>query len=127
VWKIRWQVFDGPYIGETIEDNINVQRFGNSEKDQTCQRIGQGTVKRICNLMGLPYPIKDTAPMVGGQIGVEIRHEEFVSNRTGKKLKSAKISKYIPLDDVRPAHVAAQPAEAPGNNPPPPTDEDVPW
>jgi hypothetical protein len=62
--------------------------------------------------------------MIGKPVGIQVKHEEFVSNKTGNKLKSAKISKYMPAEQVTATPEPRQQASPPPNNH---VEEDVPW
>jgi len=95
VWVVLLQITKGQFVNEQVKDYINV-----SNASAKCAAIGQGTLKRICNLTGVTYPPKDTKPMIGRPIGIKIVHEEFKSNNTGKMLKSVKVKAYIPAADV---------------------------
>jgi hypothetical protein len=123
VYKMRWQIIEGQYTGEQIEDNLNILRYGNTEKDATCQRIGQGRLRYICELVGVPWPIRDTSALIGKKLGIKVKHEEY-KNQYGDTRQSAKIAKYLPLDEVSQApSQETQPQPAASQK----QEEEVPW
>ncbi len=83
------QIVEGQHAGEIIKDRLNI-----INPSEVAQKIGQGTLKRLCNLTGVPYPPPSTEKMYGKPIMGKVTIEEFKSNTTGKDLKSNKISKY---------------------------------
>ncbi len=96
VWKIKTQITEGRFANETIKDYINV-----SHRTPKVQAIGQGTLKRICNIVGVTYPPTNTDEIIGRPFGIKVVNEDFESNKQkGKMLKSAKIAAYIPLSEV---------------------------
>jgi len=95
---IKLQVVEGQYASEILTDNINI-----TNPSAQCQAIGQGTLKRICNLCQVPYPPQNTNGLMGKPMVVTVQVEEFTSNNTGNKLKSNKIKKYEPSDTAIPA------------------------
>ena len=92
VLKVTIQIMEGQFAGETLTDYINI-----TNASAQCQAIGQGTLKRICNLCGVQYPLKDTAVLMGKPLGVDIKVKKFTSNTTGKELESNKIRAYGPV------------------------------
>ena len=66
---VKLQVVKGKFTGRTALDNINLVN-----PSQVCQQIGQGTLKRICNLCDVEYPPKDTKGLYGKpmKIGISI-------------------------------------------------------
>lgn len=96
VWKILVQIVEGQFANESIKDYVNI-----THTSPKCQAIGQGTLKKICNLTGVQYPPQDTAGIIGRPLGIHVINEDFESNKeAGKMLKSAKIKAYIPLSEV---------------------------
>jgi len=83
------QIIEGTHQGTIIKDNLNI-----INPHQVAQRIGQGTLKRICTLCKVQYPPQDTSRLYGCPMAVTVKVETFKSNRTGKDLKSNKIPKY---------------------------------
>ena len=91
ILMIKLQILEGQFTGELITDYINI-----TNANPIAQAIGQGTLKRICNLCNVPYPPNDTAGLMGKPIGIDVKVEKFVSNTTGKELDSNKIRAYGP-------------------------------
>jgi hypothetical protein len=103
---LKIQVTDGQFAREILTDHINI-----TNPSAQCQAIGQGTLKRICNICGVPYPPQDTNGLMGKPFVVDVKVEEFTSNNTGNKLKSNKIKGYHSADtptSMAPAQTAAQ-------------------
>ena len=87
---LRLQVQDrGEFFGTEIIDRLNI--INPSEK---AQAIGQGVLKRICNLLSVPFPPPDTRKLYGRPLTVTVKIEEFESNNSGKTLQSNKVSGY---------------------------------
>jgi len=103
---VKVQIIDGQFSGEVLTDYINI-----INPNPTAQTIGQGTLKRICNMCGIPYPPHDTAGLMGKPLGIDIKVEKFVSNTTGKELESNKIKSYGPAPTQSQAQVSAQPVQ----------------
>lgn len=89
ILKIKLQILEGQFAQEILEDNINI-----TNPSAQCQAIGQGTLKRICNVCGVQYPPQDTNGLMGKPMVITVGVEEFTSNTSGNKLKSNKIKKY---------------------------------
>ena len=87
---ITLQIQDrGEFFHIEIMDRLNI--INPSEKAQS---IGQGTLKKICNLTNCPFPPADTRKMYGKPLTITVKIEEFESNTSGKTLQSNKISGY---------------------------------
>ena len=95
---LKIQVTEGQYASELLTDNINI-----TNPSQVAQAIGQGTLKRICNLCQVPYPPQNTSGLMGKPMVVTVNVEEFLSNTSGKKLQSNNIKKYEPGNTQIPA------------------------
>jgi len=102
ILKVALQIMEGQFAGETLTDHINI-----TNPHPKAQAIGQGTLKRICNLCGVPYPPQDTAGLMGKPMGIDVKVEKFTSNTTGKELESNKIRSYGPVPTQQ---AQAQPA-----------------
>ena len=108
---VKLQIIEGQFAQEIVKDNINI-----TNPSPQCQAIGQGTLKRICNMCQVPYPPQDTNGLMGKPMVVTIGVEEFTSNVSGKTLKSNKVKKYEAGNTAMPQQAAqAQPAQQ-GNN-----------
>lgn len=91
VLELKVQITAGQFAGEVIKDNLNI-----TNPSQTAQNIGQGTLKRICNLCGVPYPPQDTGGLMGKPLEINVKIEKFTSNTSGKELDANKIKAYGP-------------------------------
>ncbi|MBL0716854.1 MAG: DUF669 domain-containing protein [Desulfosarcina sp.] len=60
VWKIKMQIIEGQYTDNIQFDNINA-----TNPSKVCQDIGQGVIKRICRITGVPFPPNDCSLMFG--------------------------------------------------------------
>ena len=89
ILKLKLQVIEGQYAGEILKDNLNI-----TNPSPVAQKIGQGTLKRICNICSAPFPPQDTNSLMGKPMVITVQVEEFKSNNTGNMLKSNKIKKY---------------------------------
>ncbi len=92
---VKLQVIEGTHASTEIDDNINL-----TNPSPQCQAIGQGTLKRICNLCDVQYPPQDTNGLMGKPMVVTVSVEEFTSNTTGKTLQSNSVKKYEPGNTV---------------------------
>ena len=79
--KFNWQIIDqkegGKYMNRTIDSRHNIQHTS-----EVTQRIGQGELKRICNVCGVPYPLQNTEPLFGKPVSLFIKESKFKSNKT---------------------------------------------
>ncbi len=105
VMELQVQIIEGPYAGNVIKDRINIVN-----KSAQAQAIGQGQLKRICSLTGCPFPPSDTTKIYGKPLLITVKHEEFLSNKTGQPLKSNKIANYNTA--TAPAPAAPKPGGA---------------
>lgn len=92
ILELKIQIMEGQFAGEMLTDYINI-----TNPNPKAQSIGQGTLKRICNLCSVPYPPQDTAGLMGKPLGIDVKVEKFTSNTTGKELESNKIRSYGPV------------------------------
>ncbi len=84
------QVVDGEYAGTGIIDRLNI-----INASEVAQKIGQGTLKKICSVCSVPFPPKDTAKLYGKPMNVTVDVTEFESNKeAGKMLQSNEVKKY---------------------------------
>ena len=104
--EVVFQLIDQPNKGHEIKTNLNI--INPSSK---AQAIGQGQLKRLCNLTKVEYPPADTRKMYGIPMIIDVDFgEEFESkNNPGKMLKSNEIKGFYPDSG---APVAPQPAQA---------------
>ena len=97
IWKITLQIIKGQFRGQELTDNINLLN-----QSAQCQKIGQGTLKRICTLCKSPFPPPNTTKLFGIPIKIDVGIQDFISNTNGKQLQSNKIMKYGPIDQSVP-------------------------
>ena len=55
-----WEIVEGEYKGRKIFENLQLKRYGNTEKDQTTAKIARGKLSRICLAYGISGSLKDT-------------------------------------------------------------------
>jgi len=60
VFEAQWQIVEGAHSDTILRDWLNVQHT-----TKMCQDIGQGVLKRICRLTGVPFPPPDESQMYG--------------------------------------------------------------
>ena len=89
ILTVRLQVIEGQYAQEIIKDNINI-----TNPSAVCTAIGQGTLKKICNLCNVQFPPTETTGLMGKPMVITVGVQDFVSNKTGKTLKSNTVNKY---------------------------------
>ncbi|OGS40510.1 MAG: hypothetical protein A3K77_00765 [Euryarchaeota archaeon RBG_13_31_8] len=87
--EINLLVIDGQYKGETLTDRLNI-----INASSIAQKIGQGTLKKLCRLTGLEFPPKNTAGWKGKPLMVKVGIQKFNSNTTGKELESNEVKDY---------------------------------
>jgi len=92
ILNLKIQIIEGQFIQTVLEDNLNI-----TNPSQVCQAIGQGTLKRICNLCKVPYPPQNTGGLMGKPMVATVVVEEF-NTKEGNKAKSNKIKAYKPAD-----------------------------
>lgn len=96
---IELQVIEGEYAGEVVRDRLNIVNAS-----EVAQKIGQGTLKKICSLCAVPFPPKDTAKLYGKPMMVKIGVSEFESNKeAGKMLQSNDVKGYNEAKKAAPA------------------------
>jgi len=106
------KITNGKHTGTDLKDYISL-----TNTNPEAARIGQGQLKRVCTLCGIPYPPADTTLLYGKPLNIKVAVEEFTSNKTGQQLKSNKIKSYkkpAPVADPQPQPVAQQPAQNSG-------------
>jgi len=96
ILELKVQIVDGEHRGATVVDRLNI-----INQSDVAQKIGQGQLKRICNLCGVSYPPSDTTGLIGKPMQATVKTEEFTSNNTGNLLKSNKITGYNPVPTVQ--------------------------
>jgi len=87
--EIKLLVFEGKYKGENLTDRLNL-----INSSSIAQKIGQGTLKKLCRLTGLDFPPKNTEGWKGKPLTAKVGVVEFTSNTSGKLLKGNEIKDY---------------------------------
>ncbi len=95
ILEIKVQVVEGTHAGTILTDYINI-----INPSPQCQAIGQGTLRRICNICKVEYPPQDTAGLMGKAFVIDVAVEKFTSNTTGNELDSNKIKRYSPVEEL---------------------------
>jgi len=106
ILTVRLQVIEGQYAQEIVKDNINI-----TNPSAVCQAIGQGTLKKICNLCNVQFPPTETTGLMGKPMVVTVGVQDFVSNKTGKTLKSNTVKKYEAANTAIPAATPPNPQQ----------------
>lgn len=60
--KLEFQIVDGKYSGRRIFENLNLWRYGNTEKDRITERIARANLKSLYTAVGVTTA-KDTAEL----------------------------------------------------------------
>ena len=63
ILELKVQIIDGEHRGSTVIDRLNIVN-----KSSIAQAIGQGQLKRICNLCNVQYPPANTTGLIGKQM-----------------------------------------------------------
>ncbi len=101
ILELKVQIIEGEHRGDTITDRLNILNVSSE-----AQAIGQGVLKRICNICGVQYPPASTDGLIGKPMIATVKIEAFISNNPnnpGKELQSNKISGYNPVLTTPPA------------------------
>jgi hypothetical protein len=114
---LKYQILEGPNVGDTLIDRLNIQN-----KSDVAQKIGMSQLKNICDAIGFAGQLKDSNQLHGKPLSVKVVIEPF-KNKEGKMLDSNKIEKRMPRAAVMvgamppPAAPAAQTTTAPAARP----------
>jgi len=108
--EIKLLIFEGKYKGENLTDRLNL-----INPSAAAQKIGQGTLKKLCRLTGLPFPPKDTEAWKGKPLMVKVVVTEFTSNTSGKILKGNEIKDYKEYQKQEQITTAQTPASVGGS------------
>jgi len=113
VLSLTFQIVSGPEKDSTIIVRLNIKNTS-----EVAERIGQGTLKRLCRLTGVTFPPANTDHMKGKPIMGTVVVKSFKSNNTGDMLES---------NDIKAFNSRA--IEMPGPEPSSPTQDnsDIPW
>jgi hypothetical protein len=55
-----FEIVEGQYKGRKLFENLQLKRYGSTEKDQTTAKIARGKLSRICLAYGISGSLKDT-------------------------------------------------------------------
>ena len=91
ILEITFQVIDGDYATETIKDYLNI-----TNPSEVAQKIGQGTLKKLCRLTKNNFPPTDTSLMWGISLIAKIDIE--VGQYQGRETQNNKITGYYDMD-----------------------------
>ena len=89
------KVVEGQYTGSNLKDHINL-----TNPNQDAAKIGQGVLKKVCELCGVAYPPADTTALYGKKMNVKVVVDSFTSNTSGNELKSNTIKAYKKAQSV---------------------------
>lgn len=103
VMHVTIQITKSEFAGVEIMDYWNILHSGSEQ----AQNIGQGILKRVCNLCDVKYPPDDTRKLYGKPLTALITVDEFKSNTSGEMLKSNKIKSYSKAETATPMKAAA--------------------
>ena len=109
IYNLELMIIDGEFKNGTLKDRLNIKNPA-----EIAQKIGQGTLKKLCRLTNVTYPPEDTNKMHGIPIMATVIIEKFTSNKSGKELSGNKITGY---QEYKKTTISASPA--PSTNTPP--------
>ena len=92
ILKLKLQIIEGQFAQETLKDSLNIVN-----PHKISQAIGQGTLKRICNLCNIVYPPRDTTGLMGKPMVVKVIVDKFKSDQ-GNEIQTNKIKAYESAD-----------------------------
>ena len=88
------QITEGEFTGVEVVDRLNLLN-----PSVIAQKIGQGTLKRICGLCNVPYPPNDSRVLWGVPLTITVKNEEY-QNASGETVNSNKITGYNKASDT---------------------------
>ncbi len=89
IWHLKLQIVEGKFSGQTLEDWINIINPTLTNGVRLTERIGQGTVRQICEILDQPFPPADTTKFYGRPLMIEVEHTQGKDKKTGEKLVNA--------------------------------------
>ena len=100
VLRLTWVILDGPFVGRTVFDRINVQN-----QNPTAEKIGQQTLSSICHTLGV-LRLQDSIQLhnIPCKISVKIKKDD--KHGDGNEIKG-----YSAIGQQRPAFAAPQPQQ----------------
>ncbi len=107
--ELDLKITAGQYTGVNLKDYISL-----TNPNADAARIGQGQLKKICNLCGVSYPPTDTSKLWGKPLNIRVSVESFVSNKSGETLKSNKIKAYKPAGAAPDPSMPTEPPQQSG-------------
>ena len=88
--ELTLQIQDaGEFRYHELIDRLNILN-----PSEIAQNIGQGTLKRICNILSIPFPPADSRKLWGKPMTINVKIKEFESNTTGETLQNNEVSGY---------------------------------
>ncbi len=105
--ELSMQIVEGKYADTILKDWINLKN-----KNPEAERIGQGILKRICKITGVPFPPPDTTLMFGKPFLLTVTVIPFYKDKT-KNVNNINAYNPVPSDFVAETTTA----------PPPPTEQ----
>ena len=88
--RIDFVMIDEPNVGESVSDYLNIKN-----KSEACERMAQGKLKLICEIMGVQFPPQNTESMYGRPIDVILDVEDATS-KLGRAYKRNVVSRLRP-------------------------------
>jgi hypothetical protein len=97
VLRLTWVIIDGPFVGRTVFDRINVQN-----QNPTAEKIGQQSLSSICHTLGV-MRLQDSIQLhnIPCKISVKIKKDDQYGD-------SNEIKGYSAIGGQRPAFAAPQ-------------------
>lgn len=95
ILELKLQIIEGEHKGVKLPDYLNI-----TNKEKISEKIGQGTLKRICRICRIEYPPADTSHLHGKLMLITVSVQEFKSNKTDKMIPSNKINAYNQISDT---------------------------
>ncbi len=105
VLALSLQITEGAQSGKTVDDNLNL-----TNASAVAAQIGQGVLKKICQLTNVQFPPQNTAAMYGKPLVITVIADPY-TKKDGTQATWHKISRYDAVGTTAPV----QPPAAGGN------------
>jgi hypothetical protein len=89
VYETKWQIVEGKYADTILRDWWNI-----TNNSEIAQQIGQGQLKRVCRLCGVPFPPPDATLLLGKPLLLSI---DIVEHYKDPNKQQNKITAYNPV------------------------------
>ena len=89
ILNLTFQITDGVYKGNTVKTSLNMT----NTKSPVAGIIGQGTLKKICNICNVVYPPNNLEGL-RKELVITIQNKDEISKKTGKTVTYNNIVKY---------------------------------